>query len=483
MLELSQSTDLVRVLHVARVRSIGMAETDVVIVGAGLSGLSAARALRDAGRTVTVLEARDRVGGRTMGGQLAGAPIELGGTWLGAGHTQMYALVDRLGLETFPTWNDAGRLLLDLGGRRVPLASHKGATPKLNPIALADLAQGLARFGRLARSVDPAQPWAHPEAEYLDGQTYESWVRRNLKTRIGRSYFRVLAEAVYSADGADMSLLHTLFYTASNGDLETLISVDEGAQRDRVVGGSILIAERLAEGLDVRLDSPVARIAQDDAGVVVTTRAGAEFGAARVIVTVPPTLAGRIDYQPILPAWRDQLTQRVPAGTVVKCFAAYPEPFWRAAGWNGQAISDRGPVKVTFDVSPPGLGTPDAGSAADVGILLGFVEGGAARRWQRWPETERRRAVLDCFTRYFGPQAARPTDYLEQDWSAEEFTRGCYGAHFAPGVWTGYGDVLRAPIGRLYWAGAEYAVQWNGYMEGAVRSGRRTADEILEVLS
>ena len=444
---------------------------DVIVIGAGLSGLSAARRLTSAGKSVVVLEARDRVGGRTEGGVLEGAPVELGGTWIGEGHSEMYALVKELGLETFPTWNDAGKLMLDLAGKQSRLASHKGAIPRLNPFALADVAQGLARYEKLARGVDPARPWAHPKAQKLDGQTFESWIRKNLRTPIGRAYFRTVAEAVYSADSADMSFLHTLFYTVSNGDLETLISTDKGAQKDRVVGGSVLVSQRLADDLDVRLNSPVARIAQNERGVTVTTRSGDTFNAERVIVAIPPTLSGRLQYDPILPAWRDQLTQKLPAGTVVKCFAAYPKPFWRDAGLNGQAISERGPVKVTFDVSPP---------EAEVGLLLGFVEGGEARRWQRLPEADRRRQVLDCFTRYFGLDAANPTSYLEKDWSAEEFTRGCYGAHFAPGVWTSYGDILREPVGRIHWAGAEYAIEWNGYMEGAVRSGRRTAEEILK---
>lgn len=442
----------------------------VVVVGAGLAGLSAARELQRAGAEVVVLEARERVGGRTEGGELGGHPVELGGTWIGHGHERMYALVEELGLATFRTWNDEGEVLVELGGRRALMAGRKGAVPRLNPFALADLAQGLARFGRLARSVDPARPWAHPKAHELDGQTFETWVRRTLRTKAGRAYFRVATEAVFAADTTDISLLHALFYAVSNADLDTLVAVDEGAQQDRVVGGSVLVSERLAADLDVRLGTPVDAIAQDDGGVRVSTRAGDLHAADRVVVAVPPVLAGRLRYDPLLPPWRDQLTQKLPAGTVTKTFAAYPTPFWRDEGLNGQAVSDTGPVKVTFDVSPPG---------GEVGVLLGFVEGNEARRWQRLDDAARRRAVLDCFVRYYGARAAEPTAYVEKDWSAEEFSRGCYGAHFAPGVWTAYGTALREPVGRVHWAGAEYAVEWNGYMEGAVRSGLATAREVL----
>ena len=447
----------------------------VIVVGAGLAGLSAARRLVASGREVVVLEARDRVGGRVRGGELAGHPVEVGGTWLGEGHAMMYALVEELGLSTFRTWNDSGSVLLELGGRQSRLAPHKGATPRLNPFALADLAQGLLRFERMATKVDLEQPWATPGARRLDGQTFESWIRRNLRTSAGRAYFHTACEAVFAADACDLSLLHALFYARSNADFETLLAVDRGAQQDRVVDGSVRVAEGLAVllGDRVRLGAVVRSVRHGADEVAVELRDGSRVTGERLVVAIPPMLAGRLEYDPLLPSWRDQLTQKLPAGSVVKAFAAYPTPFWRDEALNGQAASDRGPVKVTFDVSPP---------AAEVGMMLGFIEGGDARDWVRLSAQDRRRSFLDSLVRYFGPTAGNPIAYLEQDWTAEEFSRGCYGAHFAPGVWTAFGEALRPPVGRIHWAGAEYAVHWNGYMEGAVRSGEATADEVLRAL-
>ena len=156
-------------------------------------------------------------------------------------------------------------------------------------------------------------------------------------------------------------------------------------------------------------------------------------------------------------------------GSVVKCMAVYDEPFWRRDGLSGRATSTDGPAKVFFDNTPPG-GSP--------GVLLAFLEGREARRAARAPVEERREAVVGCLTRLFGPRAARPERYVDQAWALEEFSRGCYGGYLPPGGWTDYGPALRDPVGRIHWAGAETAVRWNGYMDGAVRSGERAAEEV-----
>jgi monoamine oxidase len=454
-------------------------DTDVIVIGAGLAGLVTARNLVMAGVETRVVEARERVGGRTEHGRLAdGTPVELGGQWIGGTQDRIVELIAELGLETFPTYNE-GEVLVLLGGGRARMASHRGAVPPLNPFVLADVAQARLRFDRLARQVPLDAPWAGPRARVHDARTFESWIRSNVHTRLGREYFRLVSEAVLAAEPRDLSLLHALFYVHAGGDLDTLIRTDRGAQERRIVGGSARIAEEVARHLGerVRLGTPVRRVRQRGpgagGGVEVEVDGGGRIAAHRVVVALPPTLAGRLVYAPALPPWRDQLTQRVPAGSVSKCYAVYERPFWRDEGLNGQSISDVGPVKLTFDNSPPS-GSP--------GILLGFTEGDDARRMAALTPAQRRAAVLRCFVRAFGPRAAEPREYLERDWAAEEYTRGCYGAHFTPGTWTVYGPALREPVGAIHWAGAETATAWNGYMEGAVRSADRAASEVLSAL-
>jgi monoamine oxidase len=451
---------------VAKVRTY---EADVVIVGAGFAGLAAARELVARGSSVVILEARERVGGRVLNHDIGdGKVVEVGAQWIGPTQDRLAALAREVGVETFPTYAHGDNVIEYRGSLR----RYRGAIPRINPVVLVDIEQAQRRLNRLARRVPLGAPWEAPNAARLDGQTAATWMRRNMATGPGRMLLELGVEAVWAAQPEDMSLLHVLFYIHSAGSLERLFDTEGGAQQDRFAGGSQLVPVRMAGELGderVVLGAPVRRIDHGTEGVTVHADGSVARGQ-RAILALAPTLAGRIAYDPPLPGFRDQLTQRMPLGTVAKCMALYDDPFWRGEGLSGQATSDTGPVKLTFDNSPPD-GTP--------GVLLGFLEGRHARELGRVPAEERRAAVLDCFARLFGPRAAKPADYVERLWADEEFSRGCYGCHLPTGAWTNYGPALRAPIGPLHWAGAEYATVWNGYMDGAVRSGESTAREVL----
>jgi monoamine oxidase len=447
-------------------------DADLAVIGAGLAGLAAARLAAAAGASVVVVEARDRVGGRILNEDIGGGHVvEVGGQWIGPTQDRLAALASELGVATFPTYGD-GQNVIEYGGR---LRRYRGTIPRINPLVLIDVERAQRRLNRLSRTVPLDAPWEAPNAAALDAQTAATWMKRNVATKAGRMLLELGIEAVWAAQPEDMSLLHVLFYIHSGGSLQMLFDTEGGAQQDRFVGGSQRIAILMAEQLgrdNLLLGAPVRRIRMGDHGVTVEAD-GAVVRARRAIVALAPTLAGRIAYDPALPGFRDQLTQRMPLGTVAKCMAIYDEPFWREEGLSGQGTSDTGPVKLTFDNSPP-AGSP--------GVLLGFLEGRRARELGRVPPDQRRTAVIDCFTRLFGPRAARPDAYVERLWAEEEWTRGCYGCHMPPGAWTGYGPALREPVGRLHWAGAEYATVWNGYMDGAVRSGESAAREALDLL-
>ena len=437
-------------------------DADVIVVGAGLAGLTAARELERAGRKVIVLEGRDRVGGRMRNKHLAdGTPVEVGGQWAGPTQTRIVAMAKELGVESYPT-HVTGDKLIEYRGR---LVRYKGMIPRLNAAALADMGQAQLRLDRLAEKVPTAAPWTAKNAQKLDGQSFATWAKRNTVTRGARQLLALSITGVWACEPEDVSLLHVLFYIHAAGSFEALVESEGHAQDHRFVGGSARIAELLAEQVkDVRLEHRVERIEQDDEGVRVDGLA-----AERVVVAVSPSLAGRLRYDPPLPADRDQLTQRTPNGSVIKCMCVYPEPFWRKDGLSGEASATDGPVRVIFDNSPHG---------SEKGVLLGFFEGRQAREWSPRTPEERRAMLAATFVRLFGVQAAEPEEYLECDWSAEELTRGCYGAHLPPGVWTAFGPALTRPVERIHWAGTETATRWSGYMDGAIESGERVASEV-----
>jgi monoamine oxidase len=433
----------------------------------------AARVLRRAGADVVVLEARDRVGGRTLNQHVSGdfgeVVVEIGGQWIGPGHDRIYALIDDLGLATFDTYDDGAKLWEQAGRIR----RYTGEVPKASPLQLADLHIALSRLERMARQVDPQMPWSAVRALEWDSQTVASWTTRHVRTAVGRAFIGLVCEAVWAADPADLSLLHLLAYANSSSGLTRLISTSGGAQQSRIVGGSQRIALAMAADLgeSVVLNAAVRGIDWRD-GVELYTDTGT-VQAKSVIVAMSPALAGRLSYTPALPADRDQLTQRMPNGSVIKCMAIYDEPFWRANGMSGQGVSVTGPIKVFFDNSPPS-GRP--------GVMLGFLEGGQARKFGRLDEQTRRQAVVASFSKMFGSRASSPDAYVDKVWADEEWTRGCYGAFLPPNTWTSFGSALRTPIGPIHWAGAEMATRSMGYMDGAVASGEQTAAEVLAFL-
>jgi monoamine oxidase len=456
-------------------RSLARGDTaaDVVIVGAGLAGLTAARELEGAGVAVLVIEAQDRVGGRTMGRRVAGTTVEMGGQWIGPGQRRISALAGDLGVETFPT-HLPGRTVFCEGGRRSEY-EEDGEIPFSDPAALREVEDAFGALGELARGVPADAPWMAKNAAELDGQTLETWKLGHAQSSGARFYFDLAVESLYACEPRDVSLLGVLADIASSGSFEGLFEIEASAEEYRFVGGAQEIPVRLAEGLEgtVVLGSPVQRIVQEG-GAVLAESDRVSVRAEAVIVTVPPALRGRIEYVPALGPMHDGLSQRMPMGAVIKCHAVYGTPFWREAGLNGRTESDTGPCRITCDNSFP---------AEDTGVLTGFILGSDAREWGSRPAVERRRAVLECFARYFGDEALGPLGYGETDWGAEVYSRGGYAGVPTPGLLLDHGPALQEPVGRIYWAGAETASEWSGYMDGAVESGERAARDVLSALA
>lgn len=448
---------------------------DVVVVGAGFAGLTAARELVGAGRSVVVVEARDRVGGRTCTEEHLGTWIDLGGQWLGPGQDRIAALVDELGFATYPQTEAGDDVLLDGDDtRRVANVAFGFDDDELT--AYLELVGDLEA---MAEQVPLGAPWAAPQALEWDGMSVAEWVRtRGVAERVA-GLFEVGVQAVFAASSTQLSLLHAAHYVHSAGGWSKLTDSEGGAQQDRVEGGMQPVAERLADQLPsgtVRLSHAVRTIDQDGDGVRVEVDSPdgrLVLEAARAVVAIPPTLAGRIAYHPPLDGQRDQLVQRMPQGSVVKFHVLYDEPWWRDEGLSGMVLAPNEPIGVTFDCTPP-AGRP--------GLISGFFEGPSAVAAGAQTMEERREVVVGVLARAMGERARDVSGYVDRDWSAEPFTRGCYGAHLPPGAWTVYGPALRRPAGRIHWAGTETAGRWTGYIDGAIDSGQRAAAEVLDAL-
>ncbi len=440
----------------------------VVVVGAGLAGLTAAVDLAAAGAEVTVLEARDRVGGRMHGvGVSAGVVADGGAAYLGVRHTELLALLREHGLELASTAMEGESTFLVSDERRTTATR----VPPLDAVALGDL------FDRLEDLVDEVQadaPWESPRAEYLDQLTAAQWLADEVKHPDARTFFPLFIGEMMAADPAAISVLHMAFYLRSGGGIRYLNAFEGGAQQWRVDGGSHQLCEALADRLGDRvlLGRPVSAIDQDADGVVVhcvsaTDGTASEFRADQVVVAVPPLLAQRIEFRPGLPAPR--ATAVTGKGCAIKVHLSYPAPIWRKEGLSGWSVSAHGPLLSTVDDSPPDQ---------SAGVLTGFVTGAAASAFSALSPDEQREAALAHTGRLF-PQLPAPTQCSVTDWLAEEYSKGCYAALFGPGDWLRLGPTLTEAHGRVHWAGTETSLEFFGLMEGAIRSGQRVATELI----
>jgi len=443
------------------------AETDVVVIGAGFSGLSAARMLVAEDRDVVVLEARDRVGGRVANQPLEGGhAISLGAQFTGPGQTEIARLAADVGVELIPNFVE-GAVMVAPGGD-LPPQRYESEEDSLEGVA-----EPARRLQEMSEEVPLEAPWLAPRAAEWDGSTFRSWLSDN----VGEA---ARARMIYNIEGfmgdpGAFSLLHALFYGRANGGIGSFFGIGESHDTHHFFGGPALIAERVAENLGDRiwLDAAVNQVECEDPGGVVRVRGdGFEVVARHIIVALPPALVAGIRFLPTLPGDRQQLAQRVPvAAGEIKANVVYSKPFWRDAGLSGTAYADTGPLLICLDVTPPGYAH---------GILVVFMrDSDAGVKFSALSVEARRKLLLDQLTTLFGPAAANPIQYVDHDWAGDEFSRGCVSV-FSPGAWTLCGPSLREPVGPIHWAGTETATEFPGQMEGAVRAGVRAAREVLQ---
>ncbi len=449
-------------------------ECDVVVVGAGVTGLTAATRLAAARKSVVVLEARERIGGRLWTDVVDGQMREIGGQWVSPDQTALLETLDELGLQTYSRYRDGESLYITRDGELRRFTGDvfpAGERTEQEIIRLIEVLDGLTA------EVDPAAPWAHPRAQELDQISFRGWLEQQTVDEEARENIALfVAEAMLTKPAHTFSLLQALLMAASAGGFSNLVDADFILDK-RVVGGLQQVPLRLADKLgadSVRLGTPVRTIEWDDSGATVTgegvTGEGVEVRARHVVVAVPPNLYDRIRYVPALPRLRQQLQQHQSLGLVIKVHATYETPFWRDAGLSGTAFSPYQLVHEAYDNTNHGESR---------GTLVGFVAAERADALLRLSADDRRSRILDSLAAYFGPEARRPVTYYESDWAAEEWTQGAYAASFALGGLTRYGELQLQPVGPIRFGSSDLAGLGYQHVDGGIRVGRRLADDVI----
>jgi monoamine oxidase len=441
---------------------------DCIVVGAGYAGLSAALHLKAAGKQVLVLEAGPRVGGRVHTYRPEQQPyLDLGAAWVGPSQHYILDLLKSLHIEVFAQY-DTGKSILHTP---IKQSTYKGIIPPLPIYALLSLDFAIKKLNRLSKKINLEAPWLSPNAQKLDAQSLADWMHHNMGSATARDFLKLASEAIWAADPSEISLLHALFYIKSGRDLDTLMNIKNGAQAQRVSGGLGAAALKMADllGASIKLNSPVLNISQSDSGVEITGQ-GFSYQAIKAIIALPPIVASKLCFAPKLPLEKQTLLASLPMGKVWKTYAVYDKPFWRSKGLSGLVAATKGMVRVCFDTSPV-----DGGK----GILMGFVLADQAATFSGLSDTERKQEALNAFEAFFGAEARQYIYYKDFSFTNEPFAQGCYAGLMPKNLWTSHGSALRTPTGHLHWAGTETATQWMGYVDGAISSGIRAADEIL----
>lgn len=445
---------------------------DVVVIGAGVSGLTAAHDLRRAGLSVTVLEARDRVGGRLWTQVIDGATLELGGQWVSPDQDALIKTLEELDLETYERYREGDSVYV---GRDGVTRRFTGDIFPAAPETQREIERLIGVIDELSTEVNPAAPWAHPRAKELDIISFWSWLTEQTADEEARDNIALfVADAMLTKPAHTFSVLQALMMASSAGGFMRLVEADFILDR-RVIGGLQQVPLRLAETLgdDVKLSQPVRRLQWSDSGVTATTDSFT-VTARFAIAAIPPVLHGRIDYQPPLPRAQHQLHQHLSFGLVIKVHAVYEKPFWRDNGLSGTAFSPYNLVHEAYD---------NTNYEDTRGTLVGFVSDIKAGDVLSLGPDERRKAVLESLASYYGPDALDPIVYYESDWAAEEWTRGAYAVSFDLGGLVRYGPTLREPVGPIWFSSSDLAGEGYQHVDGAIRVGHETAAAIIELFS
>lgn len=453
-------------------------QTQVLIIGAGLSGLSAAKHLTDNGVDVIVLDARDRVGGRTYTTRNNVVEwVDLGGSYVGPSQNHILRLANDIGVETYKIFSDLSSIQFSRG-KRFTYTTQWAKFGFFSPLAWFDVNFVMRKMEKMMEMIPVEDPWNSPHAIEWDDMSISTFVEKECWTRHGREFILSTCQANLASDPAHVSLLWALWYVKCCDGNRRIWNVDNGAQERKFVGGSMTVSEKLAEllGDKVVLNSQVCTLTQTDSEVTVTNTDNITYKADYVIMAIPLPMQLKLHYDPPLPALRNQLIQRTPVGCVIKANLYYKYPFWREKGFNGFISCFDGQLVVgnVLDDCRPGF---------NLAALTVFIFTDHAIQLQELSQEARLKVVTQDLARtYSCDDALYPVHFEEHNWLEEQYSGGCYVCTFAPGVLSRFGKIIREPFQRVFFAGTETATSWPGYMNGAVQAGERAAREAMHEL-